>query len=140
MPNLFKIVWQRSKVLEHLHDNSEVCLVNVLLRMPKLHQQEIDDANDAQRRMEKQSARKGDHPKYSEALVSQCFGPMIRIIAPTMHNRKSRFPLFENHLKCGTAARGVDFSVVRNLMLGIADDGDEELPLDVLHEALGLVT
>ena len=62
----------------------------------------------------------------------------MRIIVPTTHNRKSRFPLFDNHLKCGVAARGVDFGVVRNLMSGTADEGDEDLPLDIFDVAQGL--
>ena len=64
---------------------------------------------------------------------------MLRIVVPTSHSRESRSPLFRNHLKCGEAARGVDFKVVRNLLKGVPDEGDDELPLDILQETQGLV-
>ena len=124
----------RTKLLRHLHEKMEVCLVNTILTMPKLSEDVVAEADRVQAAAEAKARAAGEHHAYTQALCGQRFGPMRRIWIPNGHPRRSTIPLLENHLLCPNAAREVDFDAVHEV-LGEApypSDAVEELPMELL--------
>ena len=99
-------------------------------------QQELDEANAAQWKVEAKLRKGGLVKTYAETLCRQSYGPMRRILIPRGHSRKSRYPLFQAHLECDSAAIEVDYDAIM-ASVGSAsapEDALDEVPLDILAE------
>ena len=133
----------RSKVMDHLHEKSDVCLVNLLLYHKPVAQAEVDEANEKQYLEEAGCRNRAERHSYSDELSAQEFGPLNRFVIPVGHSHQARFPLMRKALqRCPTSSgREVDFVALRG-MLGLDEipEGEEvdndDLPLDVLAAAL----
>ena len=136
-----RVFANRSKVLEHIHNKSLICRVNLKLRNDVQSAEAVEEADARQAEAEKAASLKGEHRAYAEALGSQACGPLQKVVIPIGHSRQcggSR--LMRRLLKCRIAAREVDFQQLQSV-LGIGDEGvagredDEDVPLDVLGAA-----
>ena len=123
----------RTRLLDHLHKKSEICFLNVLLRLEPLSQREVEKADYVQWKSENDYRKRGVNKAYAECLVSQMYGPMQIIVVPNEHSRKSRYPLFFMALECPKAAIEVDFDLC---LEALSDCGFQEprghVPLSVL--------
>ena len=127
----------RTRLLMHLHDDSEVCLVNLRIFGQEHADEEIEAADCAQSRGERKAQDKGEHRAHSDDFVMQACGPLRRLVIPLGHSRKSASALMRTHLKCRVSSRCVDFGHLRK-RLGIdpeeesESEAEDDLPMDVL--------
>lgn len=123
----------RTRLLDHLHKKSEICFLNVLLRLDPLSQREVERADYVQWKSESSCRKRGVNKAYAECLVSQAFRPMQKIVVPNGHSRRGRYPLLFAALSCSKAAIEVDFDAC---LAALSECGFEEprdhVPLDVL--------
>ena len=123
----------RTRLLDHLHKKSEICFLNVMLRLAPLTQREIEQADYVQWKSENDYRKRGLNKAHAESMVSQMFGPMQVIVVPKEHSRKNRYPLFFMALECSKAAIEVDFDLC---LEAISDNGFQDpvdqVPLSVL--------
>ena len=124
--------------MEHIHNKSLICRVNLKLRNDVKDSEAVEEADARQAEAEKAASKKGEHRAYAETLSAQAFGPLQKVVIPIGHSRQcggSR--LLRRLLRCRTAAREVDYDNLQ-MVLGIGEDGqaeDEDIPLDVLGVA-----
>ena len=132
----------RSKVLEHIHEESTICKVNLRLWNYASPDWEVEAADKKQAAQEKAAALRGDHKRYG-SLSSQACGPMRTIVIPLAHSRKSNSKLMRRALKCEFMAREIDCDGLQ-VLLGIAEGNElevetDDFPLDVLQSVAMVV-
>ena len=127
-------------LLQHLHNKSEVCLVNLMMYAPDLPQAEVEEADWKQWKDEAKLRKQGLCTTYTSVLSSQDRGPLQKMVMPEDSSRRSRFPQFHRSLKCHVTARTIDFDRVFQAFEVGASDGSvlESIPLDILAEVLVL--
>ena len=125
-----------SKVLEHIHEESTICRVNLRLWNFAEPDSDVEDADWLQAVQEKTASKGGDHRRQG-ALSKQLYGPLRRIVIPMKHSRKSNSSLLHSSRKCPFMAREMDcdgLQILLGLAEGNASEVDiDEFPLDVLQ-------
>ena len=69
--------------------------MNVVLFMPILSEQQVEEADAQQREAAKALTAKGDYARYAQVIVMQCEGPLQCFLMPDTHKSTSRFPLLK---------------------------------------------
>ena len=127
----------RTRLIEHIHDESRICRVNLKLSYVPCEPDEVEAADAEQTLREQTAKHKGDHRAYSDILMGQCYGPLQRFIIPVGHSRKNVSAVLRKALECPYMAREADFDRLSSL-LGITpfaapdSDADGDMPLDTL--------
>ena len=127
-------------LLQHLHKESDVCLVNLMMYAPDLPQVEVEEADWEQWKDEAKLRQQGLCTTYTSVLSSQDRGPLQKMVIPEDSSRRSRYTQFHRSLKRHVAARTFDFDrVFQAFEVGINDGSVlESIPLDILAEVLVL--
>lgn len=136
-PMCMRLFQNRARLIAHLHDDSEVCLVNLRLQLKPYDHGLVAEADHLQTLDGRASAGKGEHRKHGKGMVLQAYGPLRRLVLPHGHSRTSNSALVRKLYTCHSACRNVDYGRLK-ARLGIGpdpsfcEDDDDDLPLDVL--------
>ena len=93
-PTCLRKFANRSRLVDHLSEKSGVCLMNVLLTLPRLEQEHIDELNEADKALEQSNRAKLVRHTFSSVKAVQLQGPLRQLVISLNHSRQSRYPAF----------------------------------------------
>ena len=83
----------RARLATSLHDDSEVCLVNLRIYGEPYDAEVVEEADRIQAASEKKASNEGGHRKHGDGMVAQACGPLRKIVLPYGHSRGSQSAL-----------------------------------------------
>ena len=120
----------RPRLIDHLTEKSETCMINILIQYPPLPTQEVVQLDAEDLEMEKTNRRRCVRHTHGEQPVLQALGPVRPIFVVPGHSRQTRFPLMRPAL---LEARTLDLAA--HLRLGGVQSQDiTELIADLTTE------
>ena len=139
-PVCLRVFASRSRCLDHLHEKSQLCLVNVLVRLASLPIDLFEAVEAEGKELEMKARKAGERHTYSSVLAKQAEGPLRRLLIPFDHSRQSRFKLLGVYLRDASSTFEVDYNATLQLVDGLVGDGpsgssddENEVSLEVLR-------
>ena len=85
-------LWTRSKLMKHYHEDSNVCLLNLAMRYPRLSDEVIEMEKALQAEHESNNRKNGVNFHACNRRPVQAEGPLQRVMLDTNHNKQSKYP------------------------------------------------